>query len=462
MLCEMCLVTANTSVVVQDNVIFKKLADVHTSQSSWKMTLVEDLDAYTPLFEAVKEQMIHLSRDLISIKNYMSVFSRNFLRDRSNTEAKIIHYYRESFIRMIRGFENLRDTFESLLVDFSDLRDINGTPTLERQRKSIFPFMGNLYSFLFGTVSEDELNAVKRNINALTLSQKRVIHVVNQSLSLINISKAEIGQNRERLNEVIDTMKTFDSELRAIQQALTREVVQIEKMTQTFFHSFSVINDAQANVNKLFRHFEYLQLQLNMLSRGRLSPSVLTPRKLLEILKEIKGKLPALFSLPKDPVTNLWYFYQTLKVATMISEGKILIFVTVPVIEVSSKFEVFQIHNLPVPGKRAFGDHIAKYEIDSLGLAINAERTAYMLLNKEDLTICAASVNTHCELNKPRFEVNAGLHCEIALFMGDTKLREHICAVKVSTKTQLPYPIYLQEGHWAIATNESFRLPICF
>ena len=48
-------------------------------------------------------------------------------------------------------------------------------------------------------------------------------------------------------------------------------------------------------------YLDHIQLQLNMLSLGHLSPSVITPRGLKKLLTEIKGHLPEFLSLPYDP-----------------------------------------------------------------------------------------------------------------------------------------------------------------
>ena len=54
------LVTIEPTIIVRDNVLFKKVDDVYTSQAYWKLTLVEDLDTYSPLIKTVGTQLSQL------------------------------------------------------------------------------------------------------------------------------------------------------------------------------------------------------------------------------------------------------------------------------------------------------------------------------------------------------------------------------------------------------------------
>ena len=51
-----------------------------------------------------------------------------------------------------------------------------------------------------------------------------------------------------------------------------------------------------------------IQLQLNMLSLGHLSPIVITPRVLKKLLIEIESHLPEFLKLPYDPKRKIWKF----------------------------------------------------------------------------------------------------------------------------------------------------------
>ena len=51
-------------------------------------------------------------------------------------------------------------------------------------------------STLFGTVSENDLKNIDRNIKALTVNQKQVIHDLDVSLSVLNLTRMQVAENR--------------------------------------------------------------------------------------------------------------------------------------------------------------------------------------------------------------------------------------------------------------------------
>ena len=67
-------------------------------------------------------------------------------------------------------------------------------------------------------------------------------------------------------------------------------------------------------------YMEHLQLQLNMLLLGHLSPSVITAQSLKRLLLEMKSKLPHHLTLPNDPDRELWKYYQSLTCITILQE----------------------------------------------------------------------------------------------------------------------------------------------
>ena len=51
-------------------------------------------------------------------------------------------------------------------------------------------------------------------------------------------------------------------------------------------------------------YMEHLSSQLDMLSLGHVSPSIITPKHLKKLLLEMQSKLPYHLTLPEDPIEN--------------------------------------------------------------------------------------------------------------------------------------------------------------
>lgn len=72
-----------------------------------------------------------------------------------------------------------------------------------------------------------------------------------------------------------------------------------------------IIGDVRSSLNHFFS-------KLNMLALGRLSPAVISPRDLKEVLLDIKSKLPPTVKLPNNPEIDIWVFYKYLECSTIV------------------------------------------------------------------------------------------------------------------------------------------------
>ena len=139
-----------------------------------------------------------------------------------------------------------------------------------------------------------------------------------------------MSQNRQTLNKLIGSLTVLDTKLGNMTQTLEREVFQVEQFLQLYLQLDSVLQAVRRTIWQASSYLDHIQLQLNMLSLGHLSPSVITPRGLIKLLTEIKGHLPEFLSLPYDPREKIWKFYQKLTCTTVIDQGRFLIIVSIP------------------------------------------------------------------------------------------------------------------------------------
>ena len=88
----------------------------------------------------------------------------------------------------ISNLELTRDFLRNEFTGFQSLRNPSLTIT-KLNKRSILPFVGKAFSFLFGTISEDDLTSITNNIHSLSRNQNRITHVLNQSLTVIKTPK---------------------------------------------------------------------------------------------------------------------------------------------------------------------------------------------------------------------------------------------------------------------------------
>ena len=72
------------------------------------------------------------------------------------------------------------------------------------------------------------------NIDKLAKNQEEMAHVIDENISIINITKVEMSQNRQTLNKIIGSLTVLDTKLGNITQALEREVFQVGHFVQLY------------------------------------------------------------------------------------------------------------------------------------------------------------------------------------------------------------------------------------
>ena len=321
--------------LVSQNVVFQKVNEVTTTQARWLVTFVTDL---TPYMEGITR----LSED---VGNTASI------------AEEVLGYYRAkgreyvgSFKRLKLDIQMVEESLIGLKQDFDEYHSLY-TKT-GRDKRSLVPLIGKALGFLFGTVTESDLRSVQNNVATLAQNQQEVVHVVKQSLTLVNESRIRIAENRQTINSLIEALTRTDSRLRNVSEHLARKIYELESFMRHYVEIDTIIADVREVITRMTIYVEHLQLQLNMLALGRLTPSTITPSTLRQLLLDIREKLNPPLTLTGDPRTELWKFYKHLTCTTMFMDNKILVIVPVPLLDMQEDFEVYQVHNLPLPNKK--------------------------------------------------------------------------------------------------------------
>ena len=412
----------------------------------WRITLVMDLLHY----QNVLDQSL---KNLGEIKKFMQ----------SRKDFFQVQEFESHFKTLESELSLLVKSRQKIVNSFSQLKTLHS-----RSKRSIFPFLGDVISFIAGTPSERELNDIRGSVKTLSDNQKKVQHVVKQSLSLINMTHDRVVENRKKINEIGSGME----ELMAVVEGINRELQLESKENRSWkiFLNFylqvrSILNNAGEVIMELNFYLEELQVQLNMLSMGKIAPITIKPEELRHTLLAIQNKLPENLRLPFNPKANIWNYYRTLTSSVIFDDNKILVVINVPLVDRGTQFEVFTVHNMPIPNvliqpkevselslkKRHL---VANYDLEAKALAINRQRTNYIMLTDDEAKQCANPLVSFCEFKSPIYPVNWSKFCLIALFMGSDERIKKLCQAKVFVNEILPIAEYISEGLWLITTAE--------
>ena len=160
--------------------------------------------------------MVRLRKDLELVKALFDVSKSRYFKDNEDFEA-----FKNTFEGLHQEVLYLESVEVSIKNDISQLSPI-ANPV--RKRRSLLPFVGDALSWLFGTVSESDLKQIRNQISSLALNQRRIIHVVEQGLTIINESRVVIRENRQSIIEVIGRIREMDVKINQVTHELARRI----------------------------------------------------------------------------------------------------------------------------------------------------------------------------------------------------------------------------------------------
>ena len=370
------------------------------------------------------------------------------------------HGFLNAFTKLQTEISELTTAQNSILFSYGDIRTLNPS----RDKRSLIPFVGKALQFLFRTMTESDLSKVRKNVTTLSANQQEIAHILEDSISILNTSRVQISENRDNINELSETLLQLDGKLDKITRTFENQVVKLEEFVQIYLQLDLMIVQVKGMIINGRMYMEHLSSQLDMLSLGHVSPSIITPKNLKKLLLEMQSKLPYHLTLPEDPIKNLWKYYQSLTCTTVLDEDKILVIVSVPLLDRNTTFEIYKVCNAPLPyynqsiPAQLQPDIVAQYKIETFALAINAEKTKYMLLNSDELNHCSTSLLSYCSIHSSVFPVTLSERCIVNLFMNNLEVIETVCQKEIIPNSILPKADYLFDGIWIVASQKAFKI----
>ena len=418
--------------------IFKKSTEVVLTRSKWVITLMIDLKPYHGLLERLSSEIekVRVIGDEIATDHY------------SNRYHSVIYSLRQEIQVLETQWEGMGNYLKGLRL------------LQPRTKRAVLPIVGKALNVLFGTVTEADLQSIKQKLIAIGEGERVLVQEAKSSLSILNVTRIDLTKNRQAINRLVKGVLDVKWELSNVSQSLSMELWRLRGFVKQFLQLSMAINRLRQTSQSLRLSLEHVKTQLDMLFLGHLSPSLVAPAHLQDILLRIQTELPHHLRLPSDPTRELWRYYSSLGCLTLVEEGKILAIVPVPLLDRDSTFEVFQVINLPIPypnPNQKLGV-VARYKLESECIALNLARTQFMLLTKSEAEKCKTDALGACASKSPIYATRAHQLCLVELFRNNTEGIQRVCQVEINKRTVMPQAIGVSDGVWAVALERGLIL----
>ena len=169
------------------------------------ITFVIDLNLYLPVMGNIEENICHRLGVIRTIMENHSPGTNGLVNN---------------FQGLVQEIQTLRETHFGVSAQLTAYKALQ-----PRAKCSLLPFVGQAFSFLFRTVSDGDLRAIRRNLHVLRRNQEGLTHIVEESLSVMNVSRMHISENRQTLNFVVSDMGTISDQVANVMQMFDNQTL---------------------------------------------------------------------------------------------------------------------------------------------------------------------------------------------------------------------------------------------
>lgn len=148
----------------------------------------------------------------------------------------------------------------------------------------------------------------------------------------------------------------------------------------------------------------------------------------------------------------LWFFYKVLPCTTFLEYDRLVIALSIPLLDWGKTFELYKMHTPPIPNQN--NNLLAKYETRGNAIAVDDIRTTFAILNNNELEQCIKQEGDFCPLNSPFYPITANKECIIQLFLGKKQNINKHCKILIEPNQNDPRITYLSDGKWLIISSK--------
>ena len=211
----------------------------------------------------------------------------------------------------------------------------------------------------------------------------------------------------------------LDSKLLILNRTLQMVMVQLSYVC----YKTNLVDHMQMRVNQIYTAIYALKEDIDSwyeykrILATQLNPLVMPPDVLHKVLKQVPEGIQSNAQLSEDPCENIWVYYNIIKVTLIILEDRLMVIMTIPLIDNSIDMNLYEVHNLPMLHPR-LGIQ-AEYKFEGKYLSILVHGMYATLLHATDIKLCKMSQGHLYMLDHALYPVDCIEWCLYALFIND-------------------------------------------
>ena len=295
-------------------------------------------------------------------------------------------------------------------------------------KRSLLP-LGNILGFLFGTSGSGDIKGLKKDIQTLYANHIKHGEILNEVITITNISRGLIHENKLTINNLTDSVEFLNETLVNIHEDIetlfvTRRFLLVHGEVQIHSHRL------KSSIDKILDDVNHLHVYLNVLSAGKLSPDIVDPIHLGKELTDLQKQLTPTLMLQEDPTRNIWHFYKYLTVTPIAYPDRLMMLIKIPLTDTDSEMTLYKVYNLPVYHPKL--EKSLQYNLEGNYLAIPRDRNYVTIPSEAEFVEYTVAQGHFCNIKNALYHVKNSDWCLTVLYLKkDTAIGTN-CKLSVS------------------------------
>lgn len=461
LLCTVCRAEVTTEPENQvpglhSGLLFQPLGPLVLATGKWTLVLRFQEEMVQKQATEIQGYFAQISTTLTGIQSNQShlLASENKTSNESTEGERGRHF----ILDLVNMWERERAWMEYEMSEAKvDIDRLRGEIRLSRKTRGLIPFLGDGLKWLFGTATEKDTQKLHKQISQVQVNVGKLHHIIELQTTIIGTltknqkaNQKNIQELAEKTNKLYRTM-LFTREANRVTHTNIRRELDLSRSVS------SAIRTAGAAVMVYRREVHQLTQAMAHTHRGRVTPTILPPRKLRDTLRSVRRRLPAGWApaLPSD--VSPTDIYERLGVTAVPLVGGWEVHITLPLqYQPYSRFQLY--HVTPIPTHFANSTSALVTEIDSDYFAISDDRRLHLELSSQDMKKCQRHrMGVMCREFTPLIhEERTG--CLYDAFRGDTERTDSNCRRRIIRPRPQLYTMGEEKWLYVMPTEESFTL----
>ena len=191
------------ALIIHENVVYLKVNEIVLTRSKWLFTFRIDLKPYKNFLNRLSEDLEKAIINTYSIEQFYDFPSKQ-------DYGRIIKELKGKIVALLNDQH-------TLMENYIELHAIQ-----TKMKRSLIPIIGKSLIYLFGITTESHVKTLLSSASKLPKSQEEIAHVVDENVSVINITRVKMSENRHTLNKIIGRLAHWDVKLGNITETLEK------------------------------------------------------------------------------------------------------------------------------------------------------------------------------------------------------------------------------------------------